>query len=90
MMATTATTPTTEEPKTAAPPRSLHDRCDRCGFRAYFIVRKTVENKAVELQFCRHHGNENAEALTLAGWDVWDFSEELYKKPDCKDDKNLH
>lgn len=68
---TTATLVPTE----VAPTRlfSLHDRCDRCGFQAYYVAQKDVS----EMVFCKHHGEEHRLALDFQGWTLLDFTVEL-------------
>lgn len=42
-----------------APTLTAADRCDRCGARAYVLVRLT----AGELRFCAHHARAHLDAL---------------------------
>ena len=56
---------------------SFHDRCDRCGFQAYFVAMRNGK----ELTFCGHHGKEHTPALAAGGWDVLDFTDRINEKP---------
>lgn len=50
-----------------------NDRCDKCGFQAYFM--SILESG--ELLFCRHHFLENEEILREISYHIVDQSEEL-------------
>ncbi len=54
---------TAEAPAPAEQVLMLHERCDRCGHRAY--VR--VELHGLPLSFCGHHYNELEPGLVAAG-----------------------
>jgi len=54
---------------------SRFDKCDRCGFQAYFVATKD----AMELTFCKHHGDDHVPALAERGWAVLDFTPMLDK-----------
>lgn len=49
------------------------DRCDACGAQAYY----TVELKAGNLLFCRHHFSKNEDALINIAIDIYDKSDAL-------------
>lgn len=68
--------------KTPAPARlfSLHDRCDRCDFQAYYVAQKDTS----ELCFCAHHGNQHMVILMAKGWIVLDFTSELDAKNEAE------
>ena len=56
---------------------TLHDRCDRCGFRAYFAATKLVNNELLTLFFCGHHGNQHRVMLDIEGWTILDDTDKL-------------
>ena len=42
------------------------DRCDRCPAQAFVLASRDD----LELQFCLHHSNRNADALQAQGWNL--------------------
>ena len=54
---------------------TAHDRCDKCGFQAYFM---SVFDFG-ELLFCRHHFLENEDVLKDISYYIVDQSEKLLK-----------
>lgn len=56
----------------ATPVLTAHDRCDRCGSRAYLRARLAG---GLELMFCAHHGNANLGKLLELTTDILDERE---------------
>lgn len=44
------------------------DRCDRCGYEAFFIFFKAD----MRIDFCGHHGNKHREAAEANDWQIVD------------------
>lgn len=61
-------------PTVATPVLTAHDRCDRCGSRAYLRARL---GNHLELMFCAHHGHEHLGKLLELTTDILDEREFL-------------
>ena len=82
---------TEDKPVEAAPTRefSYHDRCDRCGYQAFFVALRVrpkadarfPDEKHQEMLFCKHHGEKHTPVLATEGWTVLDFTDMLNEKP---------
>lgn len=59
-------------------PLNHSDRCDRCGARAYMIAVINIPESS-PLLFCVHHGRKSMDGLVLAGFIIFDQSEQLTK-----------
>lgn len=91
METATLTQQVTETVETPTREFSLHDRCDHCGFQAYFVafreriepaVGSGVEGETTqELLLCKNRGEKHGPALVLAGWTVLDFTDKINEKP---------
>ncbi|MEO7069842.1 MAG: hypothetical protein ABI131_05040 [Nostocoides sp.] len=62
---------------TLAPELTAHDRCDRCGARAYIRARL---NGGGELLFCAHHGRQHLSKLRDHA-EIHDETERLSESP---------
>jgi len=70
---------------------SHFDRCDHCGYQAFFVARKKRTNPApsehvadseyMELLLCKNRGDKHSPALAANGWTVLDFTDRLNEKP---------
>jgi hypothetical protein len=65
----TPTLETPRTPETAAPPLTLHDTCDGCGFKAVTRVRRPDGGL---FDFCGHHYHKHAAALLKHGAELVD------------------
>jgi hypothetical protein len=89
MNTATLTDEVTETAEAPAREFSHHDRCDRCGFQAYFVALRKRETpsehdslkdeQTQEILFCKHHGEKSAPGLASTGWTVLDFTHMLDK-----------
>lgn len=71
-----------QETLTLAPTRefSYHDRCDRCGFQAYYVATMEHCEGEWEIKFCMHHGDEHTPTMELQGWTVHNFTGRLFEE----------
>ena len=69
---------TVEVPEGSIREFSYHDRCDRCGFQAYYVAQMETCESVQELLFCKHHGDSHTPAMAIQGWTVHDFTHMLY------------